>query len=148
MSVYSNLHGQDFYAWTIETANTLRGGKLNELDVDNLIEEMEDMGASQLRQLESRLDVLIMHLLKWQYQAEMQSRSWKLTIKEQRVRIKDHVKENPSLKSKMANALIKSYRYAVIKGAKETELSESIFPKEMPYSLEQILDDNFYPENN
>ena len=121
---------------------------MNDLDIDHLIEEVESMGASELRQLQSRLEVLIMHLLKWQYQSKKQSRSWTLTIEEQRKRIKRLLKKMPSLKACIQEEALEAHGYAIIKSAKETGLDKSVFPCELPYTLEQLLDDNFYPMNN
>ena len=85
------LHEQDFYAWTQEQAALLKFGRLAELDVQHLIEELENMGASEKRELISRLEILLIHLLKWQYQPALQSRSWLLTIEEQRLQLEDHL---------------------------------------------------------
>jgi hypothetical protein len=82
----SSTHENDFYAWTQEQAHLLRTGQLHQIDLQNIAEEIEDMGRSERRQLESRLEILIMHLLKWQFQPNLRSRSWQLTIKEQRLR--------------------------------------------------------------
>ena len=83
-----NLNYQaDFYRWTQEQAKLLRNRQIEGIDWDNLAEEVEDMGRSEKRQLESRLEVLIMHLLKWQFQPGFRSRSWQLTVKEQRLRL-------------------------------------------------------------
>ena len=142
-----SLYEQDYYQWTVETANSLKSKSYGAVDVEHLIEEIESMGASQTRQLESRLEVLIMHLLKWQYQPSLQGRSWKKTIIEQRKRIKRLLQKMPSLKSSIDDEVLDAYDYARDDAIYETGLSESIFPKEMPYSLEQILDDNFYPES-
>ena len=144
----SQLYDKDFYQWTVETAKAIKNKAIDKIDFQHLQQEIEDMGISQLRELESRLDVLLMHLLKWQYQSNKQSRSWTLTIEEQRARIKDHIKENPSLKSKIDNSLLKSYRYAVIQAAKETKLDKATFPDSLPYTIEQILDDKFFPMSN
>jgi len=72
---------QDFYGWTQEQAALLRAGRLTDLDIENLIEEVETMGRSEKRELESRLTVLLLHLLKWKYQPNRRGRSWNLTIK-------------------------------------------------------------------
>ena len=90
-------HENDFFAWTQEQAYLLRNGQIHQIDVVNIAEEIEDMGRSEKRELESRLEVLIMHLLKWQFQPNLRSRSWQLTIKEQRIRLEKLLKENPSL---------------------------------------------------
>lgn len=143
----SQLYEKDFYAWTVETVNQLRSKQLNKIDIDHLAEEVESMGASERRQLQSRLEVLLMHLLKWQYQPSYQGKSWILTIEEQRARIKDHLKDNPSLKASLQAFLDRSYRYAVIKAVNETGLNKSTFPSNLPYTITQILNDDFYPNN-
>jgi hypothetical protein len=74
-------YDNDFYAWTQEQANLLRTGELHQIDWQNIAEEIEDMGRAEKRQLESRLEILVMHLLKWQFQPNLHSRSWQLTIK-------------------------------------------------------------------
>jgi hypothetical protein len=85
-------------------------------------------------------------LLKWQYQPNLKGHSWLYTIREQRSRIKDHLLENPSLKAKINEAFVKSYRYGVYQAAKETGLEGSDFPSLSPYTLEQCLKDEFLPE--
>jgi hypothetical protein len=80
MSTYES----DFYAWTQKTAELLKQCQFTELDLDALVEEIEDMGKSERRALESRLSVLLGHLLKWQYQPDGRSYSWQGTIDVQR----------------------------------------------------------------
>lgn len=140
-----SLYETDFYAWTIETANQLRSKNLNELDIDHLLEEVEGMSVSELSQLSSRLEILLLHLLKWEYQPSYRGRSWDLSIKEQRKRVKRLLEKMPSLKSKLNSEFQDTYSIAVIRAEKETGLNESTFPKEPAYTIEQILDDNFYP---
>jgi hypothetical protein len=145
----SQLYEEDFYAWTVETANLISAGKMNELDTGHLLEEMEGMSARERQQLKNRLAVLIMHLLKWQYQPTMQSRSWKLTITHQRQAITSLLEESPSLKSEhlIKPILEKSYKRAVGLALDETGFIHNPFPNKSPYTIEQILDDNFYPDN-
>jgi hypothetical protein len=97
--VTSQLYETDFYAWTLEQAKLLKQGQLNQLDIVNLIEEIESLGKREKQELRNRLGILIGHLLKWRYQSDKRSNSWKATIREQRRRIKEHLEENPSLKS-------------------------------------------------
>jgi hypothetical protein len=85
------------------------------------------------------LTVLIAHLLKWDYQPERRGRSWELTIKAQRVQIRRHISENPSLKSMLLNAVILAYEVATISAAAETGLPESAFPEICPYTVEQLM---------
>ncbi|BAP54790.1 hypothetical protein THII_0493 [Thioploca ingrica] len=138
---------QDFYAWTHHNAQLLRQGKLAEIDVVNLAEELESMGKSQQHALINRLAVLLMHLLKWQFQSARRSRSWELTIIEQRQEIIDLLEESPSLKPSIEAKLAKAYNKAVIKAERETGIRYTDFPSICPYTLEQVLDDNFYPES-
>ena len=138
---------QDFYAWTQQNAQWLRQGKLTEIDVINIAEELESMGKSQQHALINRLADLLMHLLKWQFQAAKRSRSWELTIIEQRQEIVDLLEDSPSLKHNMEAKLAKAYNKATIKAERETGIRYTDFPSSCPYTLEQALDDNFYPEN-
>jgi hypothetical protein len=141
------LHEQDFYAWTQQQASLLKTGQLSQLDIDHLVEELENMGASEKRELISRLEVLMVHLLKWQHQPALQSRSWILTIEEQRLPLEDHLQDNPSLlnTANLQAAMAKAYRRALVKTEKETGLARSLFPKSCPYTAEQIMDSRFYP---
>jgi len=139
-------YDKDFYSWTQEQAELLKHGRFSELDIDNLIEEVETMGRSEKRELESRLTVLLFHLLKWKYQDVRQCRSWELSIIEQRLKFEETLKENPGLKSKLNDMLKKAYRYAVIEASKETKISIKIFPELCPWELDKITDSEFYPD--
>jgi hypothetical protein len=134
-----NLYDQDFYQWTQEQASLLKIGALSQLDVGNLIEEVESMGKSQKKELISRLTVLLMHLLKWNYQTERRSRSWELTIKAQRIQIRRHISENLSLKAMLLNAVDQACEVATISAAAETGQPESAFPDACPYTIQQIM---------
>jgi Domain of unknown function DUF29 len=92
------------------------------------------------------LRILLAHLLKWQYQVELRSRSWNATIYEQRSQIEERLDRSPSLKHYLLEKIPKAYRQAVKLAAKETGLNEAIFPIECPYTLEQILGEEYYPE--
>jgi len=143
----NQLYETDFYGWTQHQANALRAGNLAKLDLDNLIEEVESMGKSEKRELASRLEVLLTHLLKWKFQAEKRSVSWELTIEEQRKRIARHLQENPSLKSLTPETCTETYDYAVLAATKETKLHRSVFPKQCPWTFEQAMDNDFWPES-
>ncbi|MFZ2406287.1 MAG: DUF29 domain-containing protein [Methylobacter sp.] len=136
---------KDFYGWTQEQAALLRSGRLTELDIENLIEEVETMGRSEKRELESRLTVLLLHLLKWKYQDVRRGRSWELSIIEQRLKFEETLDENPGLKSKLNDILLKAYKFAVIQASRETKLSRSIFPSQCPWTFDQITDETFFP---
>ncbi len=139
-------YDKDFYSWTVEQAKLLKHGRFAELDIENLIEEVETMGRSEKRELESRLTVLLLHLLKWKYQEVRQCRSWELSIIEQRLKFEETLEENPGLKHKLDDILKKAYRYAVIEASKETKISIKIFPEICPWDIERITDNEFYPD--
>ena len=117
----------------------MKAGALSEIDIENLIEEIESMGKSQKRALESRLTVLIMHILKWDYQPEYQSKSWKSTIITQRKEIIRLLRMNPGLRNTLNDLFNEIYNDAVEIASAETGLTESSFPKTCPYTIEQVM---------
>lgn len=142
----STLYEQDFYAWANEQAGLLRAGKLSEADIAHIAEEIESMGKTEKRELISRLKVLLMHLLKWRFQPGGRSTSWRLTIAEQRREVVDHLADNPSLKARLPETMESAYGGAVLAAARETNLDLDIFPSVCPWSFEQVIDRNFWPE--
>ncbi|HCA95228.1 MAG TPA: DUF29 domain-containing protein [Cyanobacteria bacterium UBA9226] len=136
----SKLYDLDFYAWTLEQSQLLQEGKWQSLDIINLVEEIESLGKQQRQELRNRLGILIGHLLKWEYQPEMQSKSWRATIREQRKEVLRLLKENPSLKSYLAEAITDAYESGLALVVRETPLDYPQLPLECPYSTEQILD--------
>lgn len=144
----ANLHDTDFYAWTQQQTRLLKSGKLSEIDIEHLIEEIESMGASERRELINRLGVLLAHLLKWQYQPSYRGRSWQLTIKEQRRQLARLLKDNPSFQAKLMDFIPEAYEDALILAAKETGLDENYFPGQCAYALKDVLDFEFIPGGN
>lgn len=136
----------DFVAWTEEQARLLRAGEFARLDTENVAEEMEDMGRSIRRELRNRLAVLTMHLLKWRCQPGYRSPSWSATIKEQREQIADLLDESPSIRMLPGRDLTKIYRSAITKAVRDTGLPEASFPAECPFTVDQILAEDFLPE--
>ena len=142
----SVAYDDDFFAWTQEQARLLREGELVEIDSENLAEEIESMGRSVRRELRNRLALLIMHLLKWQYQPVFQSRSWSGTIREQRAQVRELLDESPSLGAVITDGLTSIYASALRKAALDTGLAETTFPTLCPYTPDQILSEDFLPE--
>jgi len=142
----SALYDRDFYAWANEQAGLLRAGKLSEADLEHIAEEIESMGKTEKRELISRLGVLLAHLLKWRFQSERRTKSWRLTIEEQRRQIIRHMRDNPSLKSSLSEAMEEAYGDAIIAAERETDLDRAAFPKSCPWSFEQIIEGGFWPE--
>lgn len=139
------LYERDFYAWTQEQAALMRAGRLADIDVVHLAEEIESMGARERRELISRLAVLLAHLLKWRYQPERRSVSWRLTINEQRRQLALLLEDSPSLAIKLDDFLPRAYQHAARAALEQTGLLQSPFPPTCPYAAEQILDEAFWP---
>jgi hypothetical protein len=140
-----SLYETDFYSWTQEQAKLLRHQQWSKLDLPNLIEEIESLGKQQRAELRNRLSILIGHLLKWEYQVSKRSRSWLNTIRIQRLDIFELLKENPSLKPYLQEALQIAYTKGIALASGETNLPLKTFPENCPYTLEEILRDGFYP---
>jgi len=140
-----NYH-EDLYGWAMANATLMREGKMDELDRQNIIEELESMGGNQYDQLVNRLGILMAHLLKWRYQSSHRSRSWELTIKDQCNRIKRLIKHNPSLKNRTEEAMEEAYEDALLLAEKETGLNAETFPPQCPYIFEQCLSEEFFPD--
>ncbi|MGC1779910.1 MAG: DUF29 domain-containing protein [Xanthobacteraceae bacterium] len=134
---------RDFYSWTIEQARLILEGRDNALDRDNLAEEIESLGREQFNKLVSALRVAMMHMLKWDHQPAARSRSWVLSIQEQRLEIADVLADNPGLKPRINEAIGRAYRRARLEAAKETGLDETAFPAACPYSIDDITTRSF-----
>ena len=145
MSKTSGLYETDFYAWTLEQAKFLQDGVWDCLDISNLVEEIESLGKQQRQELRNRLGILLLNLLKWEFQPSHRSQSWLATIREQRRRIGDLLEESPSLKPYLPEVLEKAYQDGVDLAVRETSLNYKDFPEECLYSLEQVLDSSFFP---
>jgi hypothetical protein len=145
-STRPTTYDTDFYTWTQEQAELLRQGRLAELDIDNLIEEIESLGVSQYKALVSAIHRLTQHVLKWQFQPERRSHSWEVTIDNQRIEINDILDGNPGLKSKLNEVIAKGYSNGRRSAAKETRIPITTFPEECPYTWEQLTDENWLPD--
>jgi hypothetical protein len=145
----SAQYDQDFYSWTQEQAKALREGRLTELDREHLAEEIEDMGKSEARGLRSQLARLLKHLLKWVHQPELLDRkrnSWGISIRDARRKIRECLEENPGLRSRLPELFEKGYIDAIVEVVEETNLPDATFPTVCPWTLEQVLDDAFWPQ--
>jgi type II secretory pathway component PulM len=140
-----DLYEQDELEWAEENARLLRSGKLSEIDVEHIAEVLEDMSKRERRELRSRLVLLIMHLLKFQHQPDKRSASWEATIKEQRRQISYLMEDYPSLRKTTAESLADWYLEAARDASFETGLEQSVFPRRMPYTIEQLLDESWMP---
>ena len=144
--IMSNLYEHDIHAWTQQTAELLRQRRFQEVDIEHLVEELESMARRDRQELVSRLKILLGHLLKWQYQPAHRSSSWRGSILEQRLRIRDLLLDCPSLKPFLAEAVTAAYGDGVRLASKETGLPPAQFPESLPYALDPLLDDDWLPE--
>jgi len=145
MGTISQNYDEDFYAWANEQASLLRDGRLAEADIEHIALEIESMGKTEKRELVARLTILLLHLLKWTFQPNLRGRSWRLTIKEQRKEVINHLADNPSLRSKIEDAMTQAYEVAVVKAAKETAIDEDGFPAACPWTFQEAASEEFWP---
>jgi hypothetical protein len=138
-------YDEDFVLWTERQATLIRARRFELVDWKNVAEEIESLGSGDLRQLGNRLDVLITHLLKWQFQPEARSRSWRGTIRTQRGRILRLLKQSPSLRQRVAREAQDGYERAAATAADESSLPRVQFPPSCPYTVENLLDEEFFP---
>jgi hypothetical protein len=144
----AELYERDFFEWTQTTADLVRSGRWAELDREHIAEELESLGRSDKREVVNRLKVLIMHLLNWQMVepgADV-SRSWQATIFEQRQQVEQVLDDSPSLRARLPEWVAAAYLRAVHGAIAEMRLRTNPFPQECPFSPEQILDTDFFPE--
>lgn len=144
----TTAYAADYFAWVQDQVAALKAGEFQQLDLENLAEELGDLGNSTKREISSRLKVLLIHLLKWRFQPARRSTSWKATIVEQRNEILDELAGSPSLKSYPAEILARQYATARLKASAETRLPENVFPQDCPFAIAAILDPAFYPEGD
>ena len=142
----TNLYEKDFLAWIEDQAQALRTRKANSLDWDNILEELESMGRSEKNALRNHLRILLMHLIKWQWQPQKQSKSWATTIRNQRLDLKYLIKDSPSLKRLIPEMLPDAWSNAADEAAFETELPISTFPELCPWDIDTQILANWWPE--
>jgi Domain of unknown function DUF29 len=143
MQATTTLYEADFALWAEQTAQMLKDGRLSEVDLENLIEEVEDLSRRERDALYSNLKIVLLHLLKWKFQPHKQTNSWKASIREHRQRIKQQVKKSPSLKSYPGEILSECYADARELASDETGLPLTTFPTECPYAIADVLAPTF-----
>jgi Domain of unknown function DUF29 len=146
LSDLSSLHEQDYELWLESTINHLQQRNFDDLDIDLLIEEIEEMGGSLKDALENNLIVVLAHLLKWKYQPDYRSGSWRASIKEHRRRINKSIQKHPSLKKYYESIFEDCYPPALDWTVEETGLSADIFPQQCPFTSQQVIDSEFLPD--
>lgn len=135
-----SLYENDCYGWSVEQATLLRNKDFDLLDIDNLVEEILSVGKSQRGALESHLRVLLMHLLKMQYQPHMKTKSWELSVRLAKHHAMKVLRKNPGLKQYLNEILTESYEDAVLDASIETGIDIKTFPAECPWTLQEIFE--------
>ena len=142
------LYDQDFYVWTQKQAELLRAGRFEELDVPHLIEEVEDLGASQRRDVFSRSQQILRHLLKLQFSTAVEPRAgWQQTLEDQRDELE--LVLSPTLRKELEQTLPERYARARRRAAKDLSRYREAtdLPLDCPYDVDQILDSDWLPTN-
>jgi len=139
-------YDEDVIAWANEQAALLRAGNYAALDIKHIADEVEDVGKSEQRELESRMALLLAHLLKWTFKPERRGSSWETTIRNQRKAVAMRLLKTPSLKADLSDAEWWDVAWgdAVYQAEKETALKD--LPGQCPWSFEQIMDEAYLPE--
>ena len=140
-----SLYDTDLYRWTQEQAGLLREGKLHELDLANLMEEILSVGASQYTAVSSAVYQILVHLLKWRYQPAHQSRSWRVSLVEQRNRMPRQLRRAPALAREIPKMIEEEYPAACRKASAQTGLPLTTFPATCPWTVDQVLNEDFWP---
>jgi hypothetical protein len=148
MATPTDLYNQDFYTWAMTTAELMRQKKWHEIDWEAVIEEIEGLARRDKRELASRLELLVMHLLKWcaQPQGRQLGHSWRDTIQEQRSQIELLLDDSPSLRREVDVLLTNRYRKARERALDQTGIPDTEVPRTCPWNSAQILADDFWPE--
>lgn len=140
----SHLYEKDYANWAEIMASLLQRKQFNELDIENLAEEIKDLSKRERDKLISSIRLIIHHLLKWKYQPQKRSKSWRITIERERNNIEFYLEDSPSLRKYLTSEWVnKAHRIARLDAAKETDIN---FPKECPFTIEEILDFDYFPE--
>jgi len=141
-----SLYDRDYYAWLVKQAAHIRARRFHQLDCEALAEELEDMGRSERRAVESYLKNLLLHLLKWAMQPQHRSGSWRDSIDTARDAMGDLLQESPSLRPHLPEFVARQYARARRSAANQTGIAEANFPTTCPFRLNEILTPAFFPE--
>jgi hypothetical protein len=136
----------DFYPWANEQAALLRAGRLSELDVENIAEEIESIARREKRELVDMLTGLLRQLLRWRYQPGFRGRLWQLNIEQQRLRVSRRLSENPSLKTQLDEMIKSAYLFARLQAEQETGLASKTFPTASPFNFDEAMNPDFWPD--
>ena len=144
----TSLYDRDYALWLEMTIEQLRQQNFDQVDWENVLDEFESMSKRDRRSIKSNLVILLLHLLKWEFQPEIRSGSWTGSIIEHRQRLRDLLNDSPSLRNYLAEVLSLAYSDAIVRAVNETGLEISVFPIDCPYDILNVLNPSFLPGSN
>ncbi len=136
----------DYYAWLTANAGLLRAGRLSDIDAAQVAEELDDMGKSERRAIESWLKVLILHLMKWRLQPMRRGVSWQQSIDNARDEIDRRLQDSPSLRPRLDEMIEARYPAVRRMAMREIGLPLDTFPESCPFGIDDLLDQEFWPD--
>jgi hypothetical protein len=146
----SDLYERDYYAWLQDQVRALRERHVEDVDWENVAEEIERLGKSERRGIRSHLATVLEHLLKLEYAhgifREYNARGWRVSVRSARRQLRELLDESPSLRPQLAEILVRAYGDGRIEALREPRLTEDILPETLPWTLEQVMDDSFMPD--
>ena len=129
----------DFYSWALEQAALIRAGHVSEVDRENVAEELEGLARSEFSKLVSFYRLILLHMLQWEHQPNLRSRSWANSIELHRLHATEVLDDNPGLRSRLDEAFTRAYRVARLEAIRETGLSQKTFPEACPFTWDEML---------
>ena len=144
----TSLYDRDYVLWIETTIEQLRQQNFDQVDWENVLDEFESMSKRDRRSIKSNLVILLLHLLKWEFQPKMRSGSWTGSIIEHRQRLRDLLDDSPSLRNYVTEVISLAYSDAIVRAVNETGLEIAMFPIDCPYDILNILNPSFLPGSN
>lgn len=142
----SKTYEADFFSWAMGQADAARRRSANEIDWENVAEELESLGKREKAELHSRFIILIQHLLKWRFQPEHRSRSWKVSIENTRRALAKYLRENPGLRQFLDEEFLDAYAPARASAALEMNVDETALPETCPFTPAEAMAADFWPD--
>ncbi len=139
----NTLYEKDLASWVAEQASHLRNKEFDKIDLENFIDEFEGIVKRDKRSMKSYFEILLTHMLKWQYQPSKRSSSWYASIRNSRDEINGIIEDSPSLKNNMELAYETAWKKGRKHALEETGLKNSELPKICPWDLKDALQMKF-----
>ncbi len=145
----SDLYERDYYAWLQDQVRALRERRIEDVDWENVAEEIEGLSKSESRGVSSHLATVVEHLLKLEYARgifrEYNARGWRVSVRSARRQVRKLLNESPSLRPQLEEMLADAYEDGRIEAMRDPGLSDDELPASSPWTVEQVMDDNFLP---